>query len=103
MENQNQDLIQGNEQGNTRPAEKKGLKAVIGALQRKYDAVRYSKTGKAAAKLLTGIALLATGKVCYDKGKASVKPTVVTIERIQESEVPAEETPAEESAVEETV
>jgi hypothetical protein len=102
----------GNNQGNNLPVnagqpgtpEKKGLKAFIDGLHRKYDAVRYSKAGKWVARGLTALAIAGTGKACYDKGiakgKASVVPTVVTVEPI-----PAEETteaPAEEKSEVET-
>ena len=97
-----------NQNGNGAAAEqqpRKGLTKVIDTLRRKYDAVRYSKTGKLAAKVLTGATVLVTGKVCYDKGiakgKASVTPTIVTIEKIPETEAPAETPAEEESAVEE--
>ena len=99
MANQEKDLINGtNQEGNGKTKESK-LKALASAAIRKYDAVRYSKGGKIAAKVLTLFGLVTTGKYCYDKGKASVTPTVVTIEKIPEE--PAE-TPAEaESATEE--
>lgn len=101
MGNQNQIINNGqNETGKQQPA-KGGLKGFIGGLRRKYDAIRYSKGGKWAARLLTLAAIGGTGKVCYDKGiakgKASVVPTVVTIEKIQETEP---ETAPEESTVE---
>lgn len=101
MANQEKDLNKEgtNQKGSGKTKESK-LKALASAAIRKYDTVRYSKGGKIAAKVLTLITLGATGKYCYDKGKASVTPTVVTIEKIPETE-PAE-TPAEaESATEE--
>lgn len=107
----------GNNQGNNLPVnagqpgtpEKKGLKAFFDGMRRKYDAIRYSKTGKWIARGLTALTIAGTGKACYDKGiakgKASVVPTVVTIEKIPEEETTTEEAPAEEekTEVEETV
>lgn len=102
MSNQEKGLIEGtNQEGNGKTRESK-LKALVDTVHRKYDAVRYSKAGKVAAKVLTGIVVGVTGKICYDKGKASVTPTVVTIERIPETEEPAE-TPAEEESAAENV
>lgn len=112
MSNQNQN---GNNQGNNLPAnagqpgtpEKKGgLKTFLDNVHKKYDAIRYSKTGKWVARGLTLLAVGGTAKTCFDKGfkkgQASVTPTVVTIEKLPETETPAE-TPAEEkSEVEET-
>lgn len=102
----------GNNQGNNLPVnagqpgtpEKKGLKGFLDGMHRKYDAVRYSKAGKWIARGLTALAIAGTGKACYDKGiakgKASVTPTVVTIEKLPETETPAETPAEEESAVE---
>lgn len=108
MSNQNN----GNQNGNNLPAnngqpEKKGLKAFLDGLHRKYDAVRYSKAGKWIMRGLTVATCAGTAKMAYDKGiakgKASVVPTVVTIEKIPETtDAPAEE-PAEEVNAEETV
>lgn len=86
--------------------EKKGLKTFLDGLHRKYDAIRYSKTGKWVMRGLTLLTIGGTAKVTYDKGfakgKASVVPTVVTIEKIPETaEESTEEAPAEEPAVEE--
>ena len=100
----------GNQNGNNLPVngqpEKKGLKAFLDGLRRKYDAVRYSKTGKWIMRGLTVATCAGTAKMAYDKGvahgKASVVPTVVTIEKLPETEAPAEE-PAEEVTAEETV
>lgn len=104
MENQNNGtIINGEGQNAVQAPEKKGLKAFLGVVRRKYDAIRYSKYGKIGAKLLTLAAIGETANVAYKKGKASVKPTVVTIEKIPETEAPAEEAPAEETVVEETV
>lgn len=102
MGNQNQIINNGqNGTGNQQPA-KGGLKGFVGGLRRKYDAVRYSKAGKWIMRGLTLVTIGGTAKVAYDKGvakgKASVVPTVVTIERIPEEEP---ETAPEESAVEE--
>ena len=88
------------------PKTKAGLKGIIDGMHRKYDAVRYSKAGKWTMRVLTALTIGGTAKVAYDKGiakgKASVVPTVVTIEKIPEETT--EEAPAEEeSAVEETV
>lgn len=104
MSNQNN----GNQNGNNLPAngqpEKKGLKAFLDGLRRKYDAVRYSKTGKWIMRGLTVATCAGTAKMAYDKGvaqgKASVTPTIVTIEKIPETETPVEEPAKEESAVE---
>lgn len=98
MANQEKDLINGtNQEGKTGKGKFKGF---VDVAHRKYDAFRYSKAGKWTARVLTLITLGATGKFCYDKGKAAAVPTVVTIEKIPETE-PAE-TPAEaESATEE--
>ena len=95
----------GNNQDNNLPVNagqpKKGLKTFVDGMRRKYDAIRYSKAGKWVARGLTLLTIGGTAKVAYDKGKASVKPTVVTIEKIPEETDPAAETPAEEeSAVE---
>lgn len=105
MENQNNGTIINGEGQNAAqvPEKKKGLKAFLGVVRRKYDAIRYSKYGKIGAKLLTLAAIGETANVAYKKGKASVKPTVITIEKIPETEAPAEEAPAEETVVEETV
>lgn len=102
MNNNQGTLINGqNETGNQQPA-KGGLKGFVGGLRRKYDAVRYSKAGKWIMRGLTLAVIGGTGKVAYDKGiakgKASVVPTVVTIEKIPETE--PETAPAEESTVE---
>ena len=109
MGNQNNGNQNGNNCGsntvNNQP-EKKGLAGMADKAQRKLDALANSKGWKWGKRILTGAALALTGKVCYDKGvakgKASVVPTVVTIEKLPETETPAE-TPAEESATEETV
>lgn len=104
MENQN-GIIEGNNTANTGATkEKTGLKKFLDGLHRKYDAVRYSKAGKWTVRALTALTIGGTAKVAYDKGiakgKASVVPTVVTVEPI-----PAEgttETPAEEKTEVET-
>ena len=98
----------GNNQGNNLPVNagqpKKGLKTFVDTMRRKYDAVRYSKAGKWVARGLTLLAIGGTAKAAYDKGiekgKASVVPTVVTIEKIPEETDPAETPAEEESAVE---
>lgn len=113
MSNQNN---QGNQNGNNLPAnngaptnppangKKGGLKGFLNGIHRKYDAIRYSKAGKWIMRGLTVAAFGTASKVAYDKGvakgKASVVPTVVTIQPI-EPEEEATGTPAEESAVEE--
>lgn len=108
MSNQNGNNQNGNNGGNNtgNQPEKKGLAGMADKAQRKLDALANSKGWKWGKRILTGAALALTGKVCYDKGvakgKASVVPTVVTIEKLPETETPAE-TPAEESATEETV
>lgn len=102
MANQEKDLINGtNQEGNGKTGKGK-FKGFVDMAHRKYDALRYSKAGKWGMRVLTMLTIGATGKYCYDKGKASVTPTVVTIEKIPETEEPAE-TPAEEekSATEE--
>lgn len=103
-QNGNQNGNNGNNTGNL-PA-RKGLAGMADKAQRKLDALSNSKGWRWGKRILTGAALALTGKVCYDKGfskgKASVVPTVVTIEKIPETETPAE-TPTEESATEETV
>lgn len=103
MENNN-GIIQNNEGNTGSPEPKKGFKAFVEKAHRGYDTVRYSKAGKWGARILTALTIGSAAKVAYDKGvekgKASVVPTVVTIEKIPEAEAPAE-TPAEESAVEE--
>lgn len=103
MENNN-GIIQNNEGNTGSPEPKKGIKAFVEKVHRGYDTVRYSKAGKWGARILTALTIGSAAKVAYDKGvekgKASVVPTVVTIEKIPEAEAPAE-TPAEESAVEE--
>ena len=97
----------GTNQGNNLPVNagqpKKGLKTFIDDLHRKYDAIRYSKAGKWVARGLTLLTIGGTAKVAYDKGKASVKPTIVTIEKIPENDPATEEAPAEEAAEEQTV
>lgn len=106
--NQNNGIIEGNNTANTgatkAPKEKTGLKKFLDGLHRKYDAVRYSKAGKWTVRALTALTIAGTGKVCYDKGiskgKASVTPTIVTVEPIP-AETPAE-TPAEEKSEVET-
>lgn len=108
MGNQNGNNQNGNNGGNNtgNQPEKKGLAGMADKAQRKLDALANSKAWRWGKRILTGAALALTGKVCYDKGfvkgKASVVPTVVTIEKLPETETPAE-TPAEESATEETV
>ena len=108
MGNQNGNNQNGNNGGNNtgNQPEKKGLAGMADKAQRKLDALSNSKAWRWGKRILTGAALALTGKVCYDKGvakgKASVVPTVVTIEKLPETETPAE-TPAEESATEETV
>lgn len=110
MGNQNQNGIN---DGNNLPAnngqpnqpEKKGgLKTFLDNVHKKYDAIRYSKTGKWVARGLTLLAVGGTAKTCYDKGfkkgQASVMPTVVTVEPIPAEE--ATETPAEEKTEVET-
>lgn len=109
MGNQNQNgIIEGNNTANncaTAPqANPGGLKGFIDGLHRKYDMIRYSKAGKWVMRGLTALIIGGTAKVAYDKGiakgKASVVPTVVTVEPI-----PAEgttETPAEEKSEVET-
>lgn len=115
MDNQNQNN-QGNN-GNNLPANntgagnqnqpKGGLKGLLNKTRRLYDTARYSKTGKWVAKIVTLAALGGTAKVAYDKGvvkgKASVTPTVVTIERIPDNAEKTTEAPAEEINAEETV
>lgn len=106
MENNNGIINQnnGDNAGQQPPKEKTGFKGLLDKAHRAYDAIRYSKAGKWAARGLTLLTIGGTAKYAYDKGvvkgKASVVPTVVTIEKIPEAEAPAE-TPAEESAVEE--
>lgn len=103
--------MNGNENGtklenggnNEQQQPKKGLKAFIDDLHRKYDAIRYSKAGKWVVRGLTLLTIGGTAKVYYDKGKASVKPTIVTIEKIPENDPATEEAPAEEAAEEQTV
>ena len=109
MGNQNNGNNQnGNNGGNTigKQPEKKGLAGIADKAQRKLDALSNSKAWRWGKRILTAGVVAVTGKVCYDKGfvkgKASVMPTVVTIEKLPETETPAE-TPAEESATEETV
>lgn len=99
--NNGTNLTNGDNGGQQQP--KKGLKAFLDGLRRKYDDFRYSKTGKWIARGLTAATIIGTGKVCYDKGKASVKPTIVTIEKIPEEDPATEEAPAEEAAEEQTV
>lgn len=94
---------QGNVENGTQQQPKKGLKAFLDGLHRKYDAFRYSKTGKWIMRGVTAATIIGTGKVCYDKGKASVKPTIVTIEKIPDEDPATEEAPAEEAAEEQTV
>ena len=104
MSNQN-----GNQNGNNggnntgNQPEKKGLAGMADKAQRKLDALANSKGWRWGKRILTGAALALTGKVCYDKGfvkgKASVVPTIVTVEKLPE-ETPAEEPAKEESAVE---
>lgn len=110
MSNQNNGNQNGNNGNNTALAAtgpaKKGLAGMADKAQRKLDALSNSKAWRWGKRILTGAALALTGKVCYDKGfskgKASVVPTVVTIEKLPETETPAEE-PAEEVTAEETV
>lgn len=93
--------------GNGSKAPVKGLKKLIDTARRKYDEIRYSKWGKIGAKVLTAAGLIGVGKTCYDKGiakgKASAVPTVVTIERMPETDPAEEEAPEEEIPAEETV
>lgn len=99
MENNKNGIIEGNNTANTgaTKAPKTGLKGFIDGMHRKYDAIRYSKAGKWVMRGLTALTIGGTAKVAYDKGvlkgKASVTPTVVTIEKIPEetTEAPAEE------------
>ena len=107
MSNQNGNQNENNGGNNTGnlPA-KKGLAGMADKAQRKLDALANSKAWRWGKRILTAGVVAVTGKVCYEKGfskgKASVVPTVVTIEKLPETETPAE-TPAEESATEETV
>jgi hypothetical protein len=98
----NQGTIINGQNGSEKQPSKGGFKGFVDGIHKKYDAIRYSKGGKWAARLLTLAAIGGTGKVCYDKGmakgKASVVPTVVTIERTTETEP---EAAPEESTVEE--
>lgn len=101
----NDEHLNGTNDGGKAP-EKKGIAKFIEGVRRKYDAIRYSKGGKVAAKALTALGLVAVGKTCFDKGlekgKASVTPTVVYVDKTQD-ETATEETPAEEAAEEQTV
>lgn len=110
MGNQNQNGINGGNNlpannGNPTPEKKGGLKTFLDNVHKKYDAIRYSKTGKWVARGLTLLAVGGTAKTCYDKGfkkgQASVTPTVVTIEPMAAEETT--EAPAEEKEMEETV
>lgn len=112
MDKQNQNQGNGNNLpvnngGTPAPKAPNGLKTFLDGIRRKYDAIRYSKTGKWIARGITAATVLGTGKACYDKGfakgKASVVPTVVTIEKIPEkAEESTEETPTEEVTAETT-
>ena len=108
MSNQNNGNQNGNNGGNNtgNQPEKKGLAGMADKVQRKLDALANSKAWRWGKRILTAGVVAVTGKVCYDKGfskgKASVVPTVVTIEKLPETEAPAEE-PAEEVTAEETV
>ena len=102
---QNNQPVNGNATAPKAP--EKGLKGFLDGLHQKYDQIRYSKTGKWIMRGLTAATILGTGKACYDKGftkgKASVVPTVVTIEKLPENpEESTEETPAEEVTAEAT-
>lgn len=109
MENKNQNQGNNNQPvngGTPAPKAPKGLKTFVDGLRRKYDQIRYSKAGKWGMRALTLLTIGGTAKVTYDKGfakgKASVVPTVVTIEKLPETtEESTEEAPAEEPAVEE--
>ena len=96
-----QEIINGKEM-NTEPKAAKKAGSFLDNLKRQYDKIRYSKAGKWIMRGLTVAAVAGTGKVAYDKGfangKASVVPTVVTVEKIEPGT--NEETPAEK--VEET-
>lgn len=102
---ENNGIINGNGTNDVKTTSKvkDGAKGFLNGLRRKYDAIRYSKAGKWVARGITALALVGTGKVAYDKGvakgKASVPPTVVTIEPIPAEET-AEEAPAEEEKTE---
>ena len=91
--------------GEQPPKGKTGFKGLFEKAHRTYDAIRYSKAGKWGARVVTLLTIGSTAKYAYDKGvakgKASVVPTVVTIEKIPETEAPAETPAEEESAVEE--
>ena len=79
----------GENPGTSTQPEKKGLAKLLDTVHRKYDEIRYSRAGKIGAKILTGIGIGVTAKVAYDKGvekgKSDVVPTVVYIERNQET------------------
>jgi hypothetical protein len=104
MANQN-GIINGNGQnGAPQNQPKTGLKGLLQKAHRKYDEIRYSKAGKWIMRGLTVATIGGTAKVAYDKGlakgKASVVPTVVTIEKIpDETETPAEAVEVEETTV----
>ena len=104
--NQNGNQTCNNNGNNAGQPEKKGFTGLADKAQRMKDTLSHSKAWTWTKRILTAGVIGLTGKVCYDKGvakgKASVVPTVVTIEKIPEETAP-EETPAEEnSEVEET-
>lgn len=105
MEKEKKELMAKNEE-KEEPAmkEKKGPAKIVEAARRKYDAVRYSKGGRIAAKIVTGGFLILAAKLGYDKGKASVKPATIVVQPIPEEPEPTEPVtdPAEEEAPVET-
>lgn len=108
MANQENGVINPNEggaAGTPQTKDKAGFKGLIDKAHRAYDSFRYSKAGKWVMRGLTVLTVGGTAKFAYDKGiekgKASVVPTVVTIEKIPETDEAPAEAPAEESAVEE--
>lgn len=106
MEKEKKELMAKNEEKEApEMKEKKGLAKIAETVRRKYDAVRYSKWGKVAAKILTAAGFAATAKLAYDKGVKSVKPTTIYVQPIPEEPESTEEPatdPAEEEAPVET-
>lgn len=90
----------------TTQAEKKGLVKLLDTVHRKYDKIRYSRAGRIGAKVITVLGIGATAKVAYDKGlekgKKECVPTVVYIERNQETGETTENTETTENNAEET-
>ena len=97
---------QGTQDGNKGNSEQvSGFQKAMDHIQRGYDKFRCSKPGRWMIRIAKGAAIVAVAKFSYDKGKESVKPTVVLATPIEPEEAKPEETtePEETRTVEEEV